>query len=288
MELKGRTKILVDNTYVDASNILEILEKSLLVHKKNRDEIVYLWNYRLGVQPIIHRKKDVRPEIMNIVVENRADEIVNFKSGYLAGEKIQYVSVGESIDAVNKLNDFCTSEEKGSKDKEISDWMHTVGLGYRMALPNPEYDGTEDAPFEIYTLEPTNTFVVYTNDLGQKPLLGVRYVIDEDGKEHYSCYSKTEYFEVFERKLVYSVPHNLKGIPIIEYPLNITRTGAFELVLPLLDAINTTESNRIDGVEQFIQALMLFHNVDISSDDFYALRELGAIKFKDIDPSLKW
>ena len=32
---------------------------------------------------------------------------------------------------------------------------------------------------------------------------------------------------------------------------------------------------------------MLFHNVDISSDDYQKLREEGAIKFKDIDPQLK-
>ena len=61
----------------------------------------------------------------------------------------------------------------------------------------------------------------------------------------------------------------------------------FEIVLPLLDAINTTESNRIDGVEQFVQALMLFHNVDISSEDYKRLREEGAIKYKDIDPQFK-
>lgn len=55
----------------------------------------------------------------------------------------------------------------------------------------------------------------------------------------------------------------------------------------IVDAINLTDSNRLDGVEQFIQALMLFHNVDISSEDFDELRERGAIKFKDIDPQLK-
>ena len=32
---------------------------------------------------------------------------------------------------------------------------------------------------------------------------------------------------------------------------------------------------------------MLFHNVDISAEDFDELRERGAIKFKDIDPQLK-
>ena len=71
------------------------------------------------------------------------------------------------------------------------------------------------------------------------------------------------------------------GIPIIEYPANIVaRLGAFEIVLPLLDAINTVESNRLDGVEQFVQALMLFHNVDINTEDFRQLRDEGAIKYK--------
>jgi len=32
---------------------------------------------------------------------------------------------------------------------------------------------------------------------------------------------------------------------------------------------------------------MLFHNVDISSEDYTKLRQEGAIKFKDIDPQLK-
>ena len=32
---------------------------------------------------------------------------------------------------------------------------------------------------------------------------------------------------------------------------------------------------------------MLFHNVDISSDDFGKLKEMGAIKYKDIDSTLK-
>lgn len=96
-----------------------------------------------------------------------------------------------------------------------------------------------------------------------------------------------KYFEIVESHIIKVEPHILGDIPIIEYPLNIARIGAFELVIPLLDAINLTDSNRQDGVEQFIQALMLFHNVDISSDDYEKLREEGAIKFRDIDPQLK-
>lgn len=287
--LFGRRMITTDETEVTIDNVVAILRKALLTHWKNRNEIEYLWNYYKGRQPVLSRKKEVRPEIKNMIVENRANEIVSFKSGYLMGEPLQYVSRGNGenlADAINQLNEFVFAEEKPAKDKELADWFHICGTAYRMVLPDE--NGTEDeSPFEIYTLDPRNTFVVYHNGLGDKPLLGVKYVIDENGIVHYSCYSDHEYFEIVESKVVSYDTHILGDIPIIEYPLNLARIGAFELVIPLLDAINLTDSNRLDGVEQFIQALMLFHNVDISSEDYRRLREEGAIKFKDIDPQLK-
>lgn len=289
MQLHGRRMIKTDESEVTLDNVVSILRKALPFHWKNRSEINYLWHYYKGRQPILNRVKLVRPEIANKIVENRADEIVSFKSGYLMGEPLQYVTRGNAegtADAINQLNEFVFAEEKPAKDKELADWFHICGTSFRMVLPDE--DGEEDdSPFEIYTLDPRNTFVVYHNGLGNKPILGVKYVIDEKGVITYSCYSKDFYFEIVEFKVVKVEPHILGDIPIIEYPLNLARIGAFELVIPLLDAINLTDSNRIDGVEQFIQALLLFHNVDISSEDYQKLREEGAIKFKDIDPQLK-
>ena len=289
MILHGRRMIKTDATEVTVDNVVSILRKALPDHWKNRSEIQYLWAYYKGKQPVLNREKQVRPEITNKIVENRANEIVSFKSGYLMGEPLQYVSRGngENIaDAINQLNEFVFAEEKSAKDKELADWFHICGTSFRMILPD-EAGEEDDSPFEIYTLDPRNTFVVYNNGLGNKPILGVKYVVDENGIVHYSCYSKYEYFEIVESALVNVQPHILGEIPIIEYPLNLAHIGAFELVIPLLDAINLTDSNRLDGVEQFIQALMLFHNVDISSDDYRKLREEGAIKFKDIDQQLK-
>ena len=289
MILHGRRMIKTDATEVTIDNVVTILRKARPYHWKNRSEIQYLWAYYKGKQPVLNREKQVRPEITNRIVENRANEIVSFKSGYLMGEPLQYVSRGNGenlADAINQLNEFVFAEEKSAKDKELADWFHICGTSFRMILPDEEGE-EDDSPFEIYTLDPRNTFVVYNNGLGNKPILGVKYVVDENGVVHYSCYSKYEYFEIVESKIVNVQPHILGDIPIIEYPLNLARIGAFELVIPLLDAINLTDSNRLDGVEQFIQALMLFHNVDISSDDYQKLREEGAIKFKDIDPQLK-
>ena len=289
--LFGRRVIYTEVTDINEGNIIDVLQKALFTHLQNQAEIDYLYWYYKGKQPILRRVKEVRPEINNMVVENRANEIVSFKTAYQVGEPIQYVSRGGDEDIsseVLKLNDYMLSEDKPSKDKELAEWLFICGTSYRMVLPDALADVEEDeAPFEIFTLDPRYTFVVYSVGLGHKPMMGVRYVCREDGTLVFSCWTESRYFEVWNTWSVVRAEDQIFGVPIVEYPANMARLGAFEIVIPLLDAINMTESNRIDGVEQFVQALMLFHNVDISSEDFGKLKELGAIKFKDIDATLK-
>ena len=294
--LIGRTIIYSDVTEVNEENILEVLNKAMLDHVHNRAQIQYLWDYYRGKQPVLDREKEVRPEICNKIVENRANEIVSFKTGYLMGEPIQYVSrdTNEKLASeINRLNEYVFAEEKATKDMELADWMHIAGTSYRMILPDDMSGEDDDSPFEIYTLDPRNSFVVYHNGLGHRSLLGVRYVIDADGVIHYSCYTDRLYIEIAsgqgfgDGEIVKATPHILGGIPIVEYPLNKERQGAFEIVLPILDAINLADSNRLDGMEQFIQALMVFYNVDISSDEFQELRAQGALKVIDTDPQMK-
>ena len=289
--LFGRRVIYTEVTDINEGNIIDVLQKALFTHLQNQAEIHYLYWYYKGEQPILHRVKEVRPEINNMVVENRANEIVSFKTAYQVGEPIQYVSRGGDEDIsfeVLKLNDYMLSEDKPEKDKELAEWLFICGTSYRMVLPDALADVEEDeAPFEIFTLDPRYTFVVYSVGLGHKPMMGVRYVCREDGTLVFSCWTESRYFEVWNTWSVVRAEDQIFGVPIVEYPANMARLGAFEIVIPLLDAINMTESNRIDGVEQFVQALMLFHNVDISSEDFGKLKEMGAIKFKDIDATLK-
>ena len=287
----GRKKIFTDVTEITRDNVLEVLRKALITHWSNKADMEYLYAYYKGRQPVLNRQKEVRPEIKNTVVENRANEIVSFKVGYLMGEPIQYVSRSDSksvADKITTLNGYCLSEDKAAKDKELADWFHICGTAYRMVLPDSVFERESDeAPFEIYTLDPRFAFVVYANSIGEPPVMGVKYIQRSDGVVVYSIYTKDRYFEVENQSMIVREEAQSLGIPIIEYPANNARLGAFEIVLPLLDAINTVDSNRLDGVEQFVQALMLFHNVDISGDDFSKLRDEGAIKYKDIDPQYK-
>lgn len=281
--LFGRTKILLDYDFIDASNIEEALGKVLNVHLKNAAEIEYLWRYYKGDQPILNRTKNVRPEINNKIVVNIANEIVSFKVGYQVGEPVMYVSKKNDqsvMDALLKLNDFMFSEDKAAQDQEVVEWQIVCGTAYRMVLPDST--GEEDeSPFEMYTLDPRNTFVAYSTGLGNKPILaGTRY--KRNGHEEWTLYTDSFYFVFRDGKLAKYDRHAYWMIPIFEYPANHARLGAFEIVLPLLDEMNNINSNRMDGIEQEVQAFIKFINCDIDENQFKALKEMGAIKVKSV------
>lgn len=275
----GRSVIYTDVLDVTPGNVLNVLEKALETHRKNRNDIQYLYSYYKGNQPILNRKKAVRPEINNKVVINRANEIVTFKVGYLIGEPVQYVNRGgdELTESINTLNEYMFMESKATKDKELAEWFTICGVGYRMVLPNAA-DNEDESPFKIYTLDPRDTFVVRYNGLGNNIVMGVKYVTTADNRTIYSIYTDKYYFEVVDGKLTKADVHYLGAVPIIEYPFNTARIGAFEAVISLLDAINITISNRLDGVEQFIQALLVFKGITIDSEEYKELKEEGGIE----------
>lgn len=285
MEMYGRRVITTDSTEITERNIIDELDRAFNEHSLNRGEIEYLWNYYRGKQPILTREKTVRPEICNKIVENRANEIVSFKVGYLCGEPIQYV--GRNSDekvsqAIAELNEMMFSENKATQDKEVVEWQMICGTAYRLVLPDGAMD-EDDAPFEMHTLDPRDTFIVYSSEVGNKPVFAVKYRTDKDHSRIMSVYTENEYWRVKDSVIVEHRKHALGMIPIFEYPANNARLGAFEIVLPLLDAINTVASNRMDGVEQFIQAFIKFINCDIMVEDFKELKDLGAIKVKSSD-----
>lgn len=285
-EMHGRRVIKSSVTEITKENVVDVLQKALNVHYLNSSEIDYLWEYYKGNQPILNRVKDVRPEICNKIVENRANEIVAFKVGYLCGEPIQYVGRNgkeETTNAITLLNELMFAEDKSSKDQQIVEWQMICGTAFRLVLPDSE-EGEDEAPFEIFTLDPRETFVVYSNQIGNKPLMAVKYCKDSDTQiTTYSVYTKNQYFLIEDTIVKEVKPHALGMIPIFEYPANNARMGAFEVVLPLLDTINLIASNRMDGMEQLIQAFIKFINCDISKEEYEEFLELGAIKVKSVD-----
>lgn len=293
MQMHGRRQIFTNETVITSANVLKVLNDALKIHAQNRSEEVYLEKYLRGVQPILDRVKVYHDEINNKIVVNVANQIVTFKTAEFAGEPIQYISRGSKKSVpkkVEKLNSLMLSEGKQSKDMDLAYKMFTAGVGYRLvlrdkALPVSKGELLDEAPFEIYVPDPRNTFVIRVNDVSKRVIAGVTYVFLDDTKSKvkYTVYTDNVTYEITGSALsvgdITSVTiHNFGMVTLVEYPCNSVYMGAFEVVLPLLDAYNSTMSNRLDGIEQFIQAIMVFEGVDISREDILALKDLGAIK----------
>lgn len=281
--LTGRTVIETAADHISTDNIATILGQVLMTHNRNAAQETYLYNYYCGNQPILYREKLYNKEICNTVVENRAYEITSFKSGYLMGEPIQYINRSgkeELKDDINRLNDYCFIEDKASKDKELADWFSICGTSYRLVLPNPNYRAGDksESPFNISTPDPRNAFVIYHSGYDHRPLAGVLISTDENGNTLYSVYTDREFILVQDAdKILRSESHIMGGVPLIEYPANKPRIGDFEVVIRLLDAINDVESGRVDAVDNFVQAILMFKGVDVESDAIEAVKELGAM-----------
>lgn len=287
----GRRRIVAAPAPITAENVVEAIDDAMLVHSVNSAQEDYLHRYFLGDQPVLNRSKDVRPEINNAVVENRAYQFVKDRTDSLVSEPITYSAHGlgmegsESSDEalsnkVQQLNDYCVAADKHACDVELVQWMVEVGVGYRLVLPTPEVaDGDTERPFVVASLDPRATCVVYSNDAFHEPLYAVNEVRDpKTGSVTRTLYTPERRFVVTDGKLVSQEPNPLGMVPIIEYQANPERMGLFEAVLSLFDAINEVESNRVDGIAQFVQSLMVLTNVDIDEDEYRRMLKLGAVK----------
>lgn len=287
--LFGRKIILSDYTEdeLDEQTISKILTDKFYIHENNTEEINYLYDYYKGKQNILNKVKVVRENINHKVLENNAYFIVEFKKGYVFGEPIQYVQRGDSAnDEVLILNSYMLAEDKQVKDSDLSEWLYIGGVAPRMVIPEKD---NEESPFSLYNLNPQNAFVVYNNGLGNKPLFGVTYYINEKGSKVGTIYTKNKVYSFkgdsakFEVKFVSN--HVLKRIPIFEYTLNQSRLGIIEIVKSLLDVLNDIDSNDMDAIDQFVQSLVVFVNNDVDAETFKELMELGAVKVKTENPS---
>lgn len=296
--LLGRLNI-YSNTSLTDENVVDELSKTLAFHLTNVAAIEYLYWYRRGLQPILEKVKDVRPEINHIVVENHADEIVGFKNGYFLTQPAFYISrtKDESVtEKVKQLNEYLYLSGKIQADNKVVDWFHTVGTGILYVTPTE----SEDIPVKVYALDPRSAFVVYDLTPAHEPLYGVNIVMQNDKEALLDVYSRDKKYtvkaglvgkyisngeplEVTPVSLEKIEPNPLGYIPMVEYHYNSVNMGAFESVIPLLDAINETMSNRVDGVDQFIQSLAIAVNCDFEDGvNANTIRQAGMISIKSV------
>ena len=271
-QMFGRKKIYTDVENITAENVVDVLNKAVLIHSQNQNEIQYLWDYYRGKTPILGKTKEVRDSINHMIAVNRANEIVSFKLGYGFGEPIQYIRRGSDdalTDDIKILNEHMFNVSKHAEDSTLAEWMYVCGMGLRMALPGKD----EDEPFKIYTLDPRYSFVVHYNGLGEDVVMGVKFILLENKMPVYSVYTKDRYFEIQNGVITKDKAHAMGDVPIYLYPANTAMIGAFEIALPLLDSISEIESNRLDDIVQFVNSFLALVGGTIDEETYKKLEE---------------
>ena len=291
--------------------VREILTNASGIHAQNQLQSNYLKNYYYGDQDIKNKVKHTREEINNKTVENRAYAIVDFKKTYLLGKPIQYVQLNDAGEQeISKLNQYVRYENKKAKDMELYEDVLVCGRGFRYV--NKDKKGNEDeAPFEIVNCPVENTEVVYSSKLGNEQLFA--YIVTpmiyqytetaENGEivtknqdyNIYTCYFRNKVinysdkngdYERIKTKIINDLgeQEEIDEIPliwgehtIIEYRLNKKRISLIELGKDLLDDINYLESLDKDDLEQYVNAIMVFTNAEVSEQDLTDIKKLGAV-----------
>lgn len=280
----GRKIAYTDAERITSDNVVKVIGQCIGVFYGNKSAIRYLWRYYKGDQPVLYRTKISNEDITNKILENHAYEIVQFKVGQTYGEPVQFISRKDNDainNAVDELNDFMTDANKQEKDIKSGEWQSATGTSFK-AIQSKE----GEIPFRITAPSPLNTFVIY-NRSTEEPVLAVQELKDEDGRYYKLAFSETMSFKIVNSNVVSSKLHTYGGIPIVEYPNNHERISDIELVISMLDAINNMQSNRMDGIEQFVQSWIKFVNCDVDEEQFAKMKMNHALVVKSINKDNK-
>lgn len=285
----GRQIAYTDVEEITEDNILSVVANAIGIFNKNKRVFQYLWDYKNGDQPIRYRRKTIRDDVNNPIVENHAWEIVRFKNGQTNGEPIQCVCTSKDEGKntqIDRFNDYCKASGKHSRDISSGEWTSATGTGFKAVQRRMD----NEIPFRITVPTPMNTFIIYSVQT-EEPMLAVQELKDDKGERYFLCFSATKEYRIKNSNLVTlgvdengneikSRLHAFSDIPIVEYPNNQCRISDIELVMDMLDAINNMQSNRMDAVQQFVQSFVKFINCDIDEETFNKMKMLGAFVVK--------
>ena len=280
----GRKIAYTDVERITVANVVKVIGDCIGVFYGNKTAIRYLWRYYKGDQPVLYRTKISNEDIINKIVENHAYEIVQFKVGQTYGEPVQFISRSDDKNinkAVDELNDFMADANKQEKDIKAGEWQSATGTSFKAVQRK---DG--DVPFRIVAPSPMNTFVIY-NRSTEEPILSVQELKDEGGQCYKMAFSDNMSFKIVNSKVVETKLHTFGVIPIVEFPNNHERISDIELVISMLDAINNMQSNRMDGIEQFVQSWIKFVNCEVDEEQFAKMKMNRALVVKSINKDNK-
>ena len=185
-------------------------------------------------------------------------------SGYLVGDPVQYIDDDQET-ALKEVLEAYDGADVQSVDSEIALQQSIFGKGVELLYIN------KDSNPRTTCVDARNAFVVYDDTAEALPLFGVYRLMGwEDGRsviKNVTIYTIDEIitFDSSDSNSVNKITdvknHNFGGVPLIEYWNNSDESGDFEDVIPLINAYNLLQSDRVNDKTQFTDALLVLTGV---------------------------
>ena len=207
----------------------------------------------------------------NRIAHPFARYITAVTTGYLIGKPVRYTSTTGST-TLDAIADAFRRGSIAAVDAENARNAAVYGRGV-------EYVHTDDGglPHAI-ALSPLDAFVVYEDSYDMRPLFGV-YRVPLRGADGAAKgwrlwvmndvriveYRAGDLYGPFEK--VEDMPHFFGGVPLVEYWNDEGERGDFEWVLPLIDAYDALQSDRVNDKEQFVNALLVLTGCTLETDE---------------------
>ncbi|MCH5212256.1 MAG: phage portal protein [Oscillospiraceae bacterium] len=280
--------MIIDERIIANGITVEILAKLIRKHEMNAGKFRKYYDYYIGKHDILNHTKDTRGAANNRVVCNHAKYIVDIARAYLVGNPVKYeVSKGYDIE---KIKDAYLEQNIEHIDGELVKNVGIYGRAYELVYATPASE-----PRSAF-IEPTKAFVVYNDDCTHFPLFGVYYyrTFNLDGAVSgcvCNVYTENEIFtyendtDAWEgMRLTYQAGHYFGDVPLIEYRNNEERQGDCEQLIPLIDAYNKLQSERVNDKEDFVNSFLFLKDLLLDSEDVRKLkRERILMGDKDSD-----
>lgn len=252
----------------------ELLSKIINRHRPNakyNERLYERYLMKEGAVPIEEREPRYKEETINNKISNDFfGEIVDFKTGYFAGEPIGYsysstdeaedVTGGtEAVDKATKaLTDFTTLNNMYGVDMEITKFASIYGYTGRLFYVDPEKNA------RVMPVHGFETIILSKTDISE-PKYAIRYYKTYDINN-----SVTWVVEFYDSAFIHTYKGYLNGLEFVEKRLHLfdycplqgiannkEMIGDAEKVISLIDDYNKVLSDNSNEIEGFVHAIML-------------------------------
>lgn len=280
--------------------IPKIIEQTRNIHEFNKSQYIIDERYYYNDTDIKFKTKTQQPGINNKISINYPEIAVTTINGYCFSQPLSISSRNSDKQVqlyIQALKDAMKNDNYSNKTFEVTHKSGIYGVSYKYITNPTEQDKRNGQYFKSYsTLDPKCTYMVYENTIEQDEVCCINYYTKKFYNENsrsfensatvYTVWTKYHKWEFYKTNGTWkTIPYTtvledeqisfdaepygtaLGLIPVVEFVRKCDRTNDFEMAYPIIDAINELASSRVDGVQEAVDYLLWFLNVDTSDID---------------------